>query len=201
VASDPGPVSAEPLLPGGSWPEEEPRAELHRLWAGWKLGTYGTGLGADGQPHANLPRGDGLSLFETIERSGLSDDVTYVVWRGVNTFVILNVFPYTSGHVMVLPTVARPSIHDLDDVVHDELWRTVRLASRAIQDAFRPQGMNIGINEGMAGGGSEPDHLHVHVVPRWTADTNFMTATGSTRVLPQTLRDTWANLVAAWPVD
>ncbi len=181
-----------------SGPVESP-ADLHRLWAGWKLAAWGSGLGADGQPHADLPRADGQSLFETIEQSGLPDNQTYIVWRGLRTFVILNVFPYTSGHLMVLPLKAAPSMHDLDDETFAELWRTVRTASGVLHEAFRPQGLNIGINEGTAGGGSEPDHLHVHLVPRWSADTNFMTAIAGTRVLPQTLEDTWHKVQAVWP--
>ena len=175
------------------------QAYLLRLWAGWKLPAYSSGVGADGRPHADLPRARGKSLFETIEQSGLPDEQTYVLWRGARTFAILNVFPYTSGHLMVLPLVAAASIHDLDEGTHTELWQSVRTACRAVEDAFGPQGMNVGINEGTAGGGSVPDHLHVHVVPRWSADTNFMTAVAETRVLPETLADTWRRLRSAWP--
>lgn len=178
-----------------------PQAHLHRLWAGWKLAAWGTGFGADGHPVADLQPVDGLSLFETIEQSGLPDDITYIVWRGRRTFVILNVFPYTSGHLMVLPLVAHRSLHDLDDETYDDLWRTVRTACRAMNSAFAPQGLNVGVNEGSAGGGSEPDHLHVHVVPRWDADTNFMTAIAETRVLPQSLRDSWQRLRDVWPAE
>ncbi len=174
-------------------------ADLDRLWAGWKLASFGTGNAADGQPLNEPARVAGRSLFESIEQSGLPDDQTYVVWRGERTFCVLNVFPYTSGHCMVLPRAKAAEIDALDAPTHDELWRTVRLASHAVKVAFRPQGLNIGINEGSAGGGSEPDHLHVHVVPRWDADTNFMTAVAETRVLPMTLRDTWSRLREAWP--
>lgn len=166
--------------------------------SGWRMENW-PHLGGDGKPHANLPRAEGKSLFETIEQSGLPDDETYVIWRGANTFAILNVFPYTSGHCMVLPRVAVPSILELDDDLHDELWRSVRSATQAVEDAFRPHGVNIGINQGQAGGGSIPDHLHVHVVPRWSADTNFMTTIGDTRVLPATLARTWEQLRDAWP--
>ena len=88
---------------------------------------------------------------------------------------------------------------DLDEATYDELWRSVRMASAAIRTAFRPEGLNVGINEGSAGGGSEPDHLHVHVVPRWNADTNFMTAVAETRILPVSLYYTWKQLREAWP--
>jgi len=175
------------------------QAQLLRLWAGWKLPAYASGLASDGAPHAKPPKVSGHSLFETIEQSGIPDDQTYIVWRGERTFVILNVFPYTSGHLMVLPLHASVALDDLDDQTFDELWRTVRTASSVLRKSLRPQGLNIGINEGAAGGGSEPDHLHVHVVPRWSSDTNFMSAVAETRVLPQTLRDTWEQLSNAWP--
>lgn len=173
---------------------------MEHLRAGWKLANWPL-LGADGEPHANLERGEGLSLFETIEQSGLPDEQTYIVWRGAHTFCILNVFPYTSGSIMVLPTKASASMLDLDDDVYDELWRSVRLATRAVNAAFAPHGINVGLNEGSAGGGSEPDHLHVHIVPRWSADTNFMTTIAEVRILPMTLADSWTKLRNAWPDD
>ncbi len=174
-------------------------AELDHLWAGWKRAAFGTGNAADGRPLEEPARAAGTSLFESIEQSGLPDDKTYIVWRGERTFCILNVFPYTSGHCMVLPIRKIATLADLDEATYDELWRSVRMASAAIRTAFRPEGLNVGINEGSAGGGSEPDHLHVHVVPRWNADTNFMTAVAETRILPVSLYDTWKQLREAWP--
>ena len=88
------------------------------LASGWRFANW-PDKGGDGLPHANLPREEGKSLFESLEQSDLPDEQTYIVWRGERTFVILNVFPYTSGHVMVLPRVATPSLIDLDDDVHD----------------------------------------------------------------------------------
>ncbi len=170
---------------------------LDHFYAGWRLGQP-AGAGGDGQPHVDPTIPDGLSLFEAIERSGRPDEETYILERRSRTFAILNVFPYTSGHVLVLPIQAAAGIHDLDDETHDELWRLVRDASGSVKEAFRPQGLNIGINEGTAGGGSVPDHLHVHVVPRWSADTNFMTSVANARVLPVTLADTWSQLRAVW---
>lgn len=141
----------------------------------------------------------GKSLFETLEQSGRPDDETYVVCRRRSAFVILNVFPYTSGHAMVLPKRATPSILDLSAAEYADLWDLVRLTYEAVGTAFHPEGMNVGINEGKAGGGSVPDHLHVHVVPRWQADTSFMTSVAEARVLPLTLRDSWERLRASWP--
>ena len=171
---------------------------MDHVYAGWRLGK-GPGTGADDRPHVDPDAEDGVSLFEAIERSGRPDEDTYILARRARTFAILNVFPYTSGHVLVLPLRAVPTISELDDDTYDELWRLVREASTAVRAALSPEGLNIGVNEGIAGGGSVPDHLHVHVVPRWSADTNFMTSVANTRVLPVSLVDTWAAIRAHWP--
>ena len=168
------------------------------LFSGWRL-AHPPQHGADGLPHANLQPAPGKSLFETIEQSGLDDAVTYVVHRTADSFVLLNVYPYTPGHVMVLPRQAVASMLDLTPEAYDDLWRLVRTASVAVRDAFKPQGLNIGINEGEAGGGSLPDHLHVHIVPRWSADTNFMTSIADARILPMALGDAWTRIRDAWP--
>ena len=171
---------------------------MDRLYSGWRLATV-PGTTPDGAPYEFLGPEPGKTLFETIEQSSLGDRRTYVIGRRRSAFAVLNVYPYTSGHVMVLPRRAAPGINDLDDDSYRDLWDLVREASQAINAAFAPEGMNIGINEGRAGGGSQPDHLHVHLVPRWSADTNFMTTLAETRVLPMTLSEAWARLRAAWP--
>ena len=171
---------------------------MDRLYSGWRLAAP-AGSSPDGQPYEFYGPEPGKTLFESIEQSSLGDDRTYVLARRRSAFAVLNVYPYTSGHVMVLPRRAAPTILDLDDEGYRDLWDLVRVASEAVRAAFGPDGMNIGINEGTAGGGSQPDHLHVHVVPRWSSDTNFMTALAEVRLLPMTLSDTWARLRAAWP--
>lgn len=172
---------------------------LGRVWAGWRLAPM-KGEAVDGMPAVRpLRPAPGLSLFETIEQSDLPDSETYVVWRGARTFALLNVFPYNPGHLMVLPRRAVPELEDLEDDEHAELWDVVRDAVRAVRTAFQPDGVNVGINLGRAGGGSQPEHLHVHVVPRWASDTNFMTTVAEVRVLPQALPDAWARLRSAWP--
>jgi len=156
-------------------------------------------VGSDGRPYSGVEPGPDQSLFEAIEQSDVPDDQTYVLMRGSTVFAVMNVFPYTSGHLMVLPKRAVGAMEDLDEAEFAELWQTVRAAVQAAKKAFNPDGINVGVNEGAAGGGSVPEHLHVHVVPRWTADTNFMTATANARILPIALADTWAQLRAAWP--
>lgn len=171
---------------------------MDRMNAGWRA-VHRPGYAADGLAHANLEPLPGLTLFETLEQSDLPDAETYILERRAHTFSILNVYPYSSGHVMVLPRAAATSMDDLDDATLTELWLHVRDAAQAVKAAFRPQGLNIGLNEGTAGGGSMPDHLHVHIVPRWASDTNFMTTIADTRIIPMTLAASWDALQAVWP--
>lgn len=171
---------------------------MEYIWAGWRF-TGGPGNAADGRPNVQVDEDGELTLFEALEQSGETDDKTYIVWRGELCFAILNVYPYTPGHVMVLPKKAAPSMEDLDEETFAELWRGVRQATIAVKAAFAPHGVNVGINDGEAGGGSQPDHLHVHVVPRWRSDTNFITTTANARVLPVALVDTWERLRSTWP--
>lgn len=167
---------------------------IDRLWAGWRI-PYVESDERTHDPH----RPNGMSLFEGIEQSGLPDDQTYVLWRGERCFALLNAFPYTSGHVMVLPRRAVAELELLDDDEHTELWQGVRDAVQAVKAAYNPDGVNVGVNLGIAAGAGVPDHLHVHVLPRWQADTNFTTAVAEMRVLPETLSSTWRKLMKAWP--
>jgi ATP adenylyltransferase len=171
---------------------------LEQLWSGWRS-AYVTGV-VDARVEEPL-RGepDGRSIFERILQSGLPDDETYVVHRGASCAVVLNIYPYTNGHVMVLPQRAVPDLADLTDGEHAELWALVRVTAAALREAFRCEGLNIGMNLGEAGGAGVPDHLHVHVLPRWAGDTNFMTTAANTRVLPVPLAESWQRLRAVWP--
>lgn len=168
---------------------------VEHLWAGWR--TPYIRSGPDDQ-QIDIP--DGMTLFEAILHSGRPDDETYIVWRGEHSFALLNAYPYTSGHVMVLPQRAAPLLSDLTADEHAELWEGVRLATIAITEAYDPQGMNVGANLGRGAGAGFPDHLHVHVLPRWEGDTNFMTSIANARVLPEALGDSWLRIREAWPV-
>lgn len=155
-------------------------------------------IAADDDERAqNVP--EGLTLFEGIEQSGLADDVTYILWRGESCFALLNAYPYTSGHVLVLPKVGVAEIEDLEPAVYAEFWVGVRKAVLAIKQAYSPDGVNIGMNLGRDSGAGVPDHVHAHVLPRWAGDTNFVTSVANARVLPESLRDTWQRLTDAWP--
>lgn len=168
---------------------------LDHLWAGWRS-AYIAEVTSDAASVA--PTSDG-SLFERILGSGLPDDEAYVVHRGTRCSALLNAFPYTNGHVLVMPNRAVAELHELEPDEHVELWETVRDAVAAIRSAYRCDGVNVGMNLGSAAGAGVPDHLHVHVLPRWDGDTSFMTAVADTRVLPEPLSESWRRLHDAWP--
>ena len=145
---------------------------LDRLWAGWRS-EYIEGVTAD--------EGDGRDdgcVFCRILGSGLPDEETFVVWRGERAAALLNAYPYTSGHVLVLPVRHGSELEDLeaDEAVH--LWAGVTDAVRAIKAAYQPEGINFGANIGRGAGAGIPGHFHVHALPRWAGDTNFMSIVG-----------------------
>jgi ATP adenylyltransferase len=117
-----------------------------------------------------------------------------VLLRGRHAFVILNLYPYNNGHVMVAPSRHIKTLVDLTGEEQSELMAMARWVEMALTEAYRPQGINVGINLGKAAGAGIEDHLHVHLVPRWAGDTNFMTAVAETRVLPEELGQTAARL-------
>jgi ATP adenylyltransferase len=164
---------------------------LEHLWAGWRS-SYVTSVGT------TVADGDG-SLFTRILSSGLPDDKTNIVHRAPSCFAILNAYPYATGHTMVVPYREVADLEDLDPAEAEDLWATVTALVRALKQVYRPDGLNVGLNLGRPAGGSVSEHLHVHVVPRWTGDSNFMTAIANTRTLPEALADTAARIRDAWP--
>ncbi|MDX2382139.1 MAG: HIT domain-containing protein [Acidimicrobiia bacterium] len=169
---------------------------IERLWSAWRA-SYVEDIGDELSSGSSAAAGDG-SVFTRILRSGLPDDETHVVHRGTTCFVIANLFPYSSGHLLVVPY---REVADLDGLTAEEttdLWATVADATRVLRTAYRPDGLNVGLNLGRPAGGSIPDHLHVHVVPRWTGDSNFMMAIGATQTVPESLERTTAKVRAAW---
>lgn len=166
---------------------------LDHLWNGWRADYVGQGNSRSPDPS--------VSVFTHILNSGLTDDETFIVHRGEFCFAILNAFPYASGHLMVLPYREVPNLEDLTAGESSELWATVTDATIALRASHAPDAMNVGINLGAAAGGSVSQHLHVHVVPRWVGDSNFMTSVASTRTLPESLPLTASKVRSAWPKD
>lgn len=172
---------------------------LNHLWATWRSAYVG-GI-VDSRTIPSPEEAGGKSLFERIlagaDEEG--DEAAGVLWRGDTCFALLNLYPYTAGHLMVLPQRAVAELEDLDPAEHAELWAAVRAAVVALKAAFRCDGVNVGVNLGSAAGGSQSDHLHVHCVPRWEGDANFISVAAETRVLPIALSEAAERLRAAWP--
>jgi diadenosine tetraphosphate (Ap4A) HIT family hydrolase len=162
---------------------------LDRLWASWRASYI--------EDVANVePSSDGC-LFCTL--GSATGDNDQVVARAPLTFAVLNLYPYTSGHLMVVP---HRHVGDLEALTTDEadaLMAMTRQATVALKAAYQPDGVNVGMNLGRAAGAGVPGHLHVHVVPRWLGDTNFMTSVAEARVLPEPLSRSFERLRAAWP--
>ncbi len=125
---------------------------------------------------------------------GKDDELTHVIHRADDAFVLLNAFPYNTGHVMVAPTRHLAELNELSADERTSLMDLVVETTDVIRDAMKPEGFNVGINLGRVAGAGIPGHVHVHVVPRWGGDTNFMPVTAQTKVLPEMLADTAAKL-------
>ncbi len=120
------------------------------------------------------------------------------VHRGINAYVILNRFPYTSGHILVVANAHLPSLEDLDEKTRAEMMELATKCMRVLRKVYQPQAFNLGANIGEASGAGVADHVHLHVVPRWVGDTNFMSSLAETRVLPEALEDTYTRIQQAW---
>jgi ATP adenylyltransferase len=158
---------------------------MQQLWAPWRM-TYLEG--GDRAPDCFL------CAYGAGAVPGGPD---VVVWRGERVYALLNAYPYTNGHVMVAPYVHEGDLASLDEATAAELMVGVRRVLVALKAAYRPEGFNVGANLGRAAGAGYGDHVHLHLVPRWGGDTNFMTATANTRVIPESLEETARRLRAA----
>src|SRR5688572_21590121 len=172
---------------------------LEHLWATWRSAYVGQIV--DTRTLPTPEDAAGRTLFERIlagaDEEG--DEAAGVLWRGDTCFALLNLYPYTAGHLMVLPQRAVADLDGLTEAEHGELWGAVRASVTALREAFRCDAVNVGLNLGAAAGGSQSDHLHVHCVPRWEGDANFIAVAAETRVLPISLTEAAERLRAAWP--
>ncbi len=123
-----------------------------------------------------------------------------VVHRGKLAFVILNRYPYTSGHVMVVPLEHKPNLEQLDAATRAEMIELTSRATTVLRNIYNTQAFNVGLNIGEAAGAGVKEHVHIHVVPRWNGDTNFMSSLAETRVLPELLADTWVRIRAGFQI-
>jgi ATP adenylyltransferase len=155
-----------------------------RLWAPWRL------------EYIKGPKPDEC-IFCVGPAAG-DDASKYIVRRGEHCFAMLNAFPYNNGHLMVSPYRHVASIEELDEPTLLELMTIAQAALRALRAAYQPEGFNLGVNQGKVAGAGVEHHVHLHVVPRWGADTNFMPVIGDTRVLPQSLDDSYRDIAKAF---
>jgi len=166
--------------------------KLENLWAGWRKEYL---ISANSH---NYKDDFGKTLFESIDQSELSDQETFVIERRALTMLLLNAYPYNSGHLLIVPRRSVKTLAELSSEEHESLWKMVTDATKVLQEVFSPDGINIGLNQGESAGAGVPNHLHVHVVPRWSGDTNFTTVTANTRVIPEALIDTWTRISEVW---
>jgi ATP adenylyltransferase len=152
----------------------------HRLWAPWRL------------EYIKATKTEGCIFCD---KAALDDDEAALIpHRGRQAFVMLNAFPYNNGHVLVAPYEHVGSLEELDPAAAAELMELAQLSLRALREAYGPEGFNLGLNQGEIAGAGVADHVHLHVVPRWAGDTNFMPVVGDTRVLPEELGATLRSL-------
>lgn len=155
-----------------------------RLWAPWRLAYIEHADEAGGCVFCDKP-------------AEAKDEENLVLHRGATAFVIMNRFPYSNGHMMVAPYRHTANLADLEEAEMLEMFELVRDGTEWLRRAFSPQGFNIGANLGRAAGAGIEGHLHIHIVPRWVGDVNYMAVIGDTRVIPEALADTYRRLRSA----
>jgi ATP adenylyltransferase len=158
---------------------------LQRLWSPWRYDYITSGGGGSAALEC---------VFCRIRQDPANDEANFVLHRAGHNFIVLNIYPYISGHLLVVPY---EHVADLDQAAKqttDELMDLTKKCQTALREAYHPGGFNIGMNLGAAAGAGIADHLHIHVMPRWGGDTNFMTSVGDTRVIPEELQTTYQKL-------
>jgi ATP adenylyltransferase len=166
---------------------------LEHLWAGWRSEYVAEATARDGDGML-----DGDCVFCRIIATGAPSVDNGIVWRDGLSCVLLNAYPYTTGHLLVMPLRHLSGLDELETEESASLWEATRMAVAVQERAYGPDGANIGANLGRAAGAGIPAHLHMHVLPRWSGDTNFMTSVAGVRVMPEPLSETWSKLHAAW---
>ena len=150
------------------------------LWTPWR--------------YAYLSTTDQATTCVFCEQQKTSDREAFIVYRGRHCFIMLNIYPYTSGHVLIVPYQHLDSLAQLPSEAAQEMMALAQRMESVLRQVYQPSGINLGMNLGKAAGAGVAGHIHMHVLPRWVADANFITVVGETRVLPETLEQTWERL-------
>lgn len=159
---------------------------MDRLYTPWRFNYI---KGASGE---KTGFGDGCVFCTLPARE--DDEQNFILHRALHNFVILNIYPYTSGHLMIVPFEHTADLPALAKETSDEMMDLAKRAQALLQETYHPHGFNLGMNLGQAAGAGVSDHLHLHVLPRWAGDANFMSTVGETRVIPEDLRTTFNKL-------
>jgi ATP adenylyltransferase len=158
---------------------------MKHLWSPWRM------------DYIESTQSDSGCIFcDRLEEDDSPENL--ILYRGKKSFVILNRYPYTNGHTMVVPYQHVPSLEMLDESTLTELMLLTNQTIRTLRHVYCAESFNIGVNIGVPAGAGVADHVHIHVVPRWSGDTNFMSTTAGTRVLPEALEQTYARIKAGW---
>ena len=164
---------------------------MEHLWSPWRMAYLRN------EEAASNPGLTGC-IFCDLPASG-DDAPSLIVHRGERAYVVLNRYPYNNGHMLIVPFAHVPSLEQLDEPTLTELMRLTNQALAALRAMYEPEAFNIGANIGAAAGAGIADHVHLHVVPRWAGDTNFMTSVNGVRVIPEDLQETYRLARAHWP--
>lgn len=157
---------------------------MQRLWSPWRSKYIASGVDA---------QAEGCVFCRMAANAG-EDATNFVVHRGQHSFVVLNLYPYITGHVMIVPYLHTSEFDSLPKEISDEMMDLAKRSQTALREVYSPSGFNMGMNLGSAAGAGIADHLHIHLLPRWTGDTNFMTTVGESRVIPEALEVTYEKL-------
>lgn len=155
---------------------------MNYLWSPWRMAYI-----------ENHEKEDGCVFCEA--QAQADGPANLIAYRGKRAYIILNRYPYTSGHVMVVPFDHQPTLEDLDAETRAEMMELTTRAMTVLRNTYRPQAFNMGANIGEAAGAGVLGHVHIHIVPRWAGDTNFMSTLAHTRVLPESLEDTYRRIM------
>lgn len=162
---------------------------MDKLWSPWRSNYIES---------FNQGKKSSACIFCDAVNQNISNDNSLKVYDNKTCFAVLNLYPYNSGHLMVVPKKHVSDLYQLSDDTISEMMVTVKLSMRALDSVMKPHGYNVGANLGKAAGAGIDDHLHIHVVPRWNGDTNFMPALGNVKIISQDLIQTKKNLVEAF---
>lgn len=161
-------------------------SELERLWSPWRARYIASGV--DDQANG--------CVFCQIAGNPENDESNFVVHRATHAFVVLNLYPYITGHLLVVPYLHTSEFDSIAKEITDDMMDLTKRSQTVLREVYAPAGFNIGMNLGAAGGAGIADHVHIHVLPRWSGDTNFMTTVAESRVIPEDLKTTYSKLHA-----